>query len=141
MTDQIVYLEHANLTVRDLDEAVRFLTTAFPHFRVRGRGANPQGRKWLHIGTDETYFAFNEARVEGEADNDYGKPGINHLGLVVEDATQVETALKNVGYEESFQADPHPHRKRVYFFDADGNEWEFVEYYSNDPAERNDYEL
>jgi hypothetical protein len=29
----------------------------------------------------------------------------------------------------------------VYFYDADGNDWEFVQYTSDDPAERNDYEL
>ena len=27
-----------------------------------------------------------------------------------------------------------------YFFDHDGNEYEFVEYLSEDPAERNDYD-
>ena len=35
----------------------------------------------------------------------------------------------------------HPFRKRVYFNDAEGNDWEFVEYLSQDPLERNDYEL
>ena len=25
--------------------------------------------------------------------------------------------------------------------DGDGNDWEFVEYFSNDPSERNDYDL
>jgi hypothetical protein len=31
----------------------------------------------------------------------------------------------------------------VYFHDADGNgnDWEFVEYCSDEPAERNDYDL
>jgi hypothetical protein len=35
----------------------------------------------------------------------------------------------------------HPWRKRMYFIDADGNDWEFVEYLSADPARRNDYSL
>jgi hypothetical protein len=35
----------------------------------------------------------------------------------------------------------HPHRQRVYFLDPEGNDWEFVQYFSADPAERNDYEL
>ena len=35
----------------------------------------------------------------------------------------------------------HPHRTRVYFNDLEGNDWEFVEYHSSDPAERNDYDL
>ena len=35
----------------------------------------------------------------------------------------------------------HPHRKRVYFYDPDGNDWEFVEYFTADMALRNDYDL
>lgn len=35
----------------------------------------------------------------------------------------------------------HPHRKRVYFYDADGNDWEFVQYFTADIAKRNDYDL
>jgi hypothetical protein len=33
----------------------------------------------------------------------------------------------------------HPHRLRAYFYDEDGIEWEFIEYLSNNPSERNDY--
>jgi len=28
-----------------------------------------------------------------------------------------------------------------HFYDADGNDWEFVQYFSDNPLERNDYEL
>ena len=35
----------------------------------------------------------------------------------------------------------HPHRRRVYFYDDEGNDWEFVQYLSSEPAERNDYEM
>ena len=45
------------------------------------------------------------------------------------------------GYEDSTVPNDHPHRRRVYFYDSEGNDWEFVEYRSDDPAERNDYEL
>jgi hypothetical protein len=33
-----VRLEHANLTVRDINGMIGFLHTAFPEFRVRGEG-------------------------------------------------------------------------------------------------------
>ena len=88
-------LDHANLTVRDLGEAVRFLRAAFPDFRVRGGGPDWTGSRWVHVGND------------------------------------VDSTVPNA----------HPHRKRVYFHDAEGNDWEFVEYLSRDPAERNDYAL
>jgi hypothetical protein len=29
----------------------------------------------------------------------------------------------------------------VYFYDPEGNDWEFVQYLSDDPADRNDYIL
>jgi hypothetical protein len=35
----------------------------------------------------------------------------------------------------------HPFRRRVYFEDPEGNDWEFVQYFSADPRERNDYQL
>ena len=45
------------------------------------------------------------------------------------------------GYHDSTVPNNHPYRKRVYFYDPDGNDWEFVQYFSNDPAKRNDYDL
>ena len=38
-----VRLEHANVSVRDLEEMIRFLKTAFPEFRIRGQGTNRDG--------------------------------------------------------------------------------------------------
>ncbi len=133
------YLEHANLTVRSLDEAVAFLQAALPDFRVRGRGVGRNG-PWLHIGTDETYVALEEAsRDQAGARAQYADPGFNHIGFVVEDAEAVAGRLRDAGYREGIQAEPHPHRKRSYFHDRDGNEYEFVEYNSKDPSKRNDY--
>ena len=135
-------LEHANLSVRDLDAAVRFVTAAFPAFHVRREGFH-NGRRWLHVGTDDTYLALNEATaVPAEAWEPYsGKPGLNHLGYEVDDVEALRARLVAAGFEESTVPNSHPHRRRVYFYDADGNDWEFVEYFSEDPAERNDYEL
>jgi hypothetical protein len=50
-------LEHANLYVRDIEVMLRFLQPAFPEFRVRGEGMSTDGRRWAHVGTDETYIA------------------------------------------------------------------------------------
>ena len=126
-------LEHANLMVRSIGEAIRFLTTAFPEFRVRGAGV-ANGRHWTHVGTDDTYIALNET-------SESTTPGgvLNHLGYVVEDVDALADRMKAAGYREGSIAPPHPHRKRRYFYDADDIEWEFVEYLSNDPTLRNDY--
>ncbi len=70
-----------------------------------------------------------------------GKPGLNHLGYVVDDVEALHARMTAAGYRDSTVPNQHPHRKRVYFHDAEGNDWEFVEYASTDPAERNDYDL
>ena len=137
-----IRLEHANLSVRDYDGMVRFLQAAFPDFRVRREGRR-HGHRWLHIGMDHTYIALNEAT--SEASDRWvpysGKPGVNHLGYEVDDADGVRERLAAAGFHDSTVPNEHPHRKRVYFFDPDGNDWEFVQYYTDEPALRNDYDL
>mgnify|MGYP005619698543 CR=1 FL=1 len=135
-------LEHANLIVRDLDAMVRFITTAFPDFLVRGGGTH-EGRRWLHIGTDESYLALSEAtREPAERWVPYeGTPGLNHLGFEVENVRALRERMQTAGYEDSTVGNVHPHRRRVYFHDPEGNDWEFVEYLSARPDERNDYAL
>jgi catechol 2,3-dioxygenase-like lactoylglutathione lyase family enzyme len=129
------YVEHVNIEVGNVDEAVRFLKSALPEFEVRGRGSN-NGERWLHIGTEATYLALNEG---GSGRPRHGS-NLNHVGFVVDDVAAIKARLKEAGYQEGFVADPHPFRKRLYFLDRDGVEWEFVEYLTNNPAERNFYD-
>jgi catechol 2,3-dioxygenase-like lactoylglutathione lyase family enzyme len=137
-----IRLEHANLLVRDLDETLRFLRTALPEYRIRHEGRF-DGRRWVHYGDDAGYLALAESRLEpAEPWVPYsGKPGLNHLGFEVDDAEAVRERLRAAGYRDSTYPNAHPHRKRVYFHDSEGNDWEFVEYLTDDPAKRNDYEL
>ncbi|MDC0325588.1 VOC family protein [bacterium] len=135
-------LEHVNLKVRHLGEALRFLQAAFPEFGIRhdeGEGLD----RWVHIGTDEYYLALTVTNADkAPADKPYsGYPGVQHLGWAVPDVEGLRQRLLAGGFEESTFPNEHPHRKRVYFYDADGNDWEFVEYLSDDPSERNDYTL
>jgi catechol 2,3-dioxygenase-like lactoylglutathione lyase family enzyme len=138
-----VRLEHANLIVRDVDGVARFLRTAFPDFRIRGEGRTWQGRRWVHVGNDDAYVALSEADEEpAEPFVPYGgRPGMNHLGFEVDDAQAVRARLRAAGYQDSTVPNAHPHRRRVYFHDAEGQDWEFVQYLSDDPAERHDYRL
>ena len=137
-----IRMEHANLSVRDVEETIRFLKAAFPDSEIRHEGLN-DGRRWVHIGTDDTYLALNEATGEsGERWVPYsGKPGVNHLGFEVDDAEALRKRLLAAGFRDSTYPNNHPHRNRVYFYDADGNDWEFVEYSSALAEERNDYTL
>jgi catechol 2,3-dioxygenase-like lactoylglutathione lyase family enzyme len=136
-------LDHANLAVRDLDETLRFLRTAMPELRIRAEGKTWEGERWLHVGTDDFYLALNGAsEAPAEAWVPYaGKPGTNHLGFEVDDVDALRARMRAAGYRDSTPPNAHPHRKRVYFCDRAGNDWEFVQYLSDDPAERNDYAL
>ncbi len=135
-----IRLEHANLIVRDIDGMVKFLQTAFPDFEIRGEGTN-NGRRWLHVGTESTYLALNESSSEpNEPWQPYnGKPGLNHLGYEVDDADALRKRMSDAGYRDSTVPNDHEFRKRVYFYDREGNDWEFVQYFSENAAERNAY--
>lgn len=128
------YIEHANMYVGNLDEAVRFLQAALPEFEVRGSGVH-NGEKWLHVGTGASYLALYEDAAGPRA----RARKLNHIGFVVDDVRSTRHRLLGAGYREGFRADPHPYRRRLYFIDGDGLEWEFVEYLSDDPDERNAY--
>ncbi len=131
-------VEHANLTVSELDRTLEFLRIAVPEWRVRGEGFSD--RRWLHYGDERSYLALEQARGRTELQAEtYVDVGVNHIGLVVDDADAVWDRLVAAGYEPNMKAEPHPGRKRVYLFDPDGIEWEFVEYLSQDPALRNEY--
>ncbi|MCX5660111.1 MAG: VOC family protein [Planctomycetota bacterium] len=138
-----VRLEHANLCVRDMDATIRFLKTAFPEFKTRFDGMDPRGFRWVHIGTDDSYIALLQS--SGEPAKKWvpytGMPGVNHLAYVVDDAEALRKRMKEAGYRDSSPANNHPYRKRVYFHDPDGNDWEFVEYLTDDPVKRHDYTL
>lgn len=66
---------------------------------------------------------------------------MNHLGFEVEDAAALRERLRAAGCQESTFSNNHPYRKRVYFYDPEGNDWEFVQYLTDDPTKRHDYAL
>ena len=76
-----VRLEHANVIVRDIDATIRFLRTAFPEFRIRFDGTDPDGARWVHVGTDATYVALTASSSEPQRRRApyTGLPGVNHL--------------------------------------------------------------
>jgi catechol 2,3-dioxygenase-like lactoylglutathione lyase family enzyme len=133
MEESDMRLEHANLSVGSIDAMLRFLQAAFPECRLRGGGVQ-EGVRWAHVGTDDSYIALTEV---GRPAPEVGD--LNHLGYVVDDVEALAQRLTAAGFREGFRSPPHPHRKRRYFHDPDDREWEFVEYLSDDPAQRNDY--
>ena len=137
MTNQ-VYLEHANITVNHLQEAVKFFQIAFPHFKIRGSGNDL--REWVHLGDDDTYIAINQAiSAKHKVVKNYEQAGINHIGFVVPDVKEIADCLLKNGYQRSYPKQVEQFRIRDYFADTDGNEYEFVQYLSAVPEEKNSY--
>jgi hypothetical protein len=138
-------IEHANITVGSTEEAIRFLGTAFPDFKVRGKGFLGGGEStgtWTHFGNDETYLALQEnAESSGRSDLTYTNDGINHMGFVIEEMDALVDRMADEGYHPSDASamGGHPYRRRAYFKDENGFEWEFVEYLSDITSERNHY--
>ena len=122
---------------------IRFLQTAFPNFQIRHEVRGQDGTRWVHIGTNDTYIALNQSIKEPQTPRTPygGVPGINHLAYEVDDVEALRGRLESAGYKDSTVPNAHPYRKRVYFYDPEGNDWEFVQYLSDDPAKRNDYQV
>ena len=139
----LLRLEHANLCVHDLDAVARFLLTAFPEFRIRHDTTEADGSRWMHVGLDETYIALTQANPNAEKRGApyKGRPGLNHLSFEVDDVLAVRDRLSAAGYRDSTFPNAHPYRQRVYFYDPEGNDWEFVQYMTEDREKRHDYEM
>ena len=136
-------LEHANLCVSDIDGMIKFLQTALPDFFIRHDETDNDGDRWVHIGNHKTYIALNNSKQKDLSDwTPYsGKPGVNHLGYVIDSVKEARIRLRAAGYIESTVENNHPFRKRLYFYDPEGRDWEFIEYLSENLEERNDYTL
>ncbi len=138
MKNSINYMEHFNMNVSNLDNAIQFFKTAFPDFDVRGGGA-VDGVKWLHFGNDDTYIAMTERPLKTSEIDKYSTPGINHVGFVVNDVEALAKRMEENGFKRDYPKQVQRYRIRDYFADADGNQYEFVEYLSENVDERNDY--
>lgn len=151
-----IYLEHANITVPNIDDTIEFLTLVEPDFYVRAdQYEGDQQRRWVHVGNEHTYIALQEpsAKEESSAKEElaesnnqpqmphktYQNFGANHLAFVVSDFDAVTQRLKERGYKQGLVVEPTPYRKRAYYFDKAGFEWEIVQYLSNKYDERNTY--
>ena len=102
-------LEHANLCVHDMDAVIRFLKTAFPDFQIRRDATEPDGSRWVHVGTNETYIALVQAAPEeARRGAPYkGRPGLNHLGYEVDDVDELRGRLRAAGYRDSTPPNSH----------------------------------
>ncbi len=133
-------LEHLNLVVKDISEALAFYKAAFPHWRIRSRGqAEWYGieRNWVHFGDDEQYLTFNDDGSGENRDLSGHQTGLAHFAYVTDNLKAVMDRLEAAGFKIAKSGADNRFRKNVYFIDPDGFEVEFVEYLSDLPTERN----
>jgi len=138
----MIRLEHVNLCVAEIEPTLKFLLTAFPDWEVRGRGQNTwfgRDRNWVHVGTDETYITLNDGAQGDNRDLAGHKPGLAHLGFCVDDLEALSERLQAAGYPVEIIGGDHPFRRNLYFLDPAGFEFDFVEYLSEKPEEKNMY--
>lgn len=128
-------LEHIHVNVESIARTEAFLRAATPELRRRGGGDAEGYGPWIHLGTDDCYIALTERAGSRPM------PALRHIGLVVDDIEALVTRLSAAGFEpaDPSSLDSHPYRRRVYYIDGNGLDWEFVQYLSEDPAQRNDY--
>ena len=95
--------------------------------------------QWTHLGDDHSYIAIQSGGEGTVADWKTRWTGVKHVGIVVPDLDAVVEGLAAIGYEVDHFGGTHPHRKIAYFVDPHSLQFEFIEYLSTDPSERNEY--
>ena len=120
-------LEHANITVSDLDATADAYASWFG-WRVRWQGASIHGGRSIHVGGANDYlrnlFAGGRKAARRKRRIGYGHVGaLNHIGVVVDDLDAVERKVVSIGLTPHSHADYEPGR-RFYFDDPDGIEFE-----------------
>ena len=128
-------IEHLNITVPDIDAALAFLVIVAPDFNVRKDVKSPERHRWVHVGNKQSYFALQEPHLDSlvpqSFQTTYKNYGLNHIGLVVDDLEATEERLIEQGYSRGIFAPEETYRKRAYFFDKAGFEWELTEFLSD----------
>ncbi|MCT8986891.1 VOC family protein [Shewanella phaeophyticola] len=138
-----MHLEHLNLVVNDLEETLVFYQAAFPHWRVRGGGESiwhGTPRRWLHFGDDYHYLSLNDSGTGEVRDLKSNAIGLAHFAYVVDNIEALILRLAKVGYEVAIMGALNEAYMSRYFIDPNGFEVEFVEYLTDIPTERNQYD-
>lgn len=144
MKTNSTYVEHADISVVNTEDTIRFLTAAIPGWRVRGQGEmdwDGETVQWYHIGDDRSYISIQSNGTGKVGDWRKSWTGVKHIGIVVPDLDSLVERLTTCGFKvDHFGAD-HPHRRNAYFLDSHDVQFEFMEYTSREISEKNDYSL
>jgi catechol 2,3-dioxygenase-like lactoylglutathione lyase family enzyme len=138
----MLYLEHLNLVVRDIPQSLTFYQAAFPHWLRRGGGTSAwygKARNWLHFGDDYQYLALSDHGDSDIRDHRGYQVGLSHFAFVVNNLPLLTQRLVAAGFSPAKGEGEPGVRNNTYFTDPDGYEVEFIEYLSDVPSIRNNY--
>lgn len=139
----MLQLEHVNLMVKSIEQTLRFYRAAAPHWHIRGGGEDlwySQPRRWIHFGDDDCYLCFNEPGYGSHRDLTSMQIGLSHFAFVTDNLQGTMNSLAAAGYRPYKDGASDPYRSNIYYQDPNGVEVEFVQYHSDQPAQRNRYE-
>lgn len=122
-------LEHTNYTVTDPDATARWMCDLFG-WHIRWRGNSREVGYSVHVGTGKHYFALyapKSGKLAAHKDNYNTAGGLNHIAVVVDDIDTMRDRVAAIGFIPGEDHDYEPGR-RFYFHDADGIEYEAVQY-------------
>ena len=98
---------------------------------------NADGLDWLKERGTKTLLDLRNANdVDSKFVEQVKARGLRYISLPI-DQNQLDPASVVRFGEEISRSEGQP----VYFFDRDGNDWEFVQYLTDDPAKRHDYTI
>jgi catechol 2,3-dioxygenase-like lactoylglutathione lyase family enzyme len=120
-------IEHVNVTVSNPERAARLMEELFG-WQVRWKGAARNGGHTIHVGSKEHYLALYTGHGVAYTADDFakGRP-LNHVGIEVDDLDATEARVVAAGLKP-FGHDSYDPRRRFYFLDPDGIEYEVVSY-------------
>jgi len=136
----MIYLEHINLVVSNIDHCLKFYAAAFPHWSIRADdGSDWYGkpRRWVHFGDDYQYIALSDNGEGKNRDLEGHSVGLAHFAFVVDNLDALIKRLTDSGFKISSDGSDNHYRNNIYFLDPAGFEVEFVQYLSDIPEDRN----
>lgn len=136
----MIRLEHVNLVVKDITTSLIFYQTVFPEWKIRDSGEGEwsgKPREWLHFGDDNTYITLNNNATSLGRDVTGHQAGIAHFAFEVNNLKALQQRLSDAGFIYRVRGTDNPYRHNIYYIDPDGNEVEFVQYFSDLKSQRN----
>jgi catechol 2,3-dioxygenase-like lactoylglutathione lyase family enzyme len=120
-------LEHAYLSVKDLERSLSFYRRILPDWVIRWEGRGEGGR-WIHFGPpgdDQPGYLSLAERPDAGSFEPYSLLGPQHIGFAHPDVDRLIAEVKP-GIQPDDYVDDGKYR-RVYYSDPDGIELEFVQ--------------